>query len=169
MNTRRTRTLAAKIALPLLAIVFSLASSAHAAGRINVSSGLTLAGGAPLAIHGYDPVAFFTEGKAVLGLAEHSVAHEGAAFYFASEKNQKAFEENPTRYLPQYGGFCAFGVALGAKFDGDPRLFAIVHEKLYFNLSPDIQAKWKADVAGNIKKAEANWPKIEDKAPGDLK
>ncbi len=169
MTTRRTPTLAAKIALPLLAIVFSLAPAARAAGRINVSSGLTLTGSAPLAIHGYDPVAFFTEGKAIVGQAAHSVAHDGAAFYFASEKNQKAFEANPSHYLPQYGGFCAFGVALGAKFDSDPRLFAVVEDKLYFNLNPDIQAKWKADLDGNIKKAEGNWPKIQDKAPGELK
>ncbi len=169
MTTPRTPTLAAKIALPLLSIVFSLAPAAHAAGRINVSSGLTLTGSAPLAIHGYDPVAFFTEGKAIVGQAAHSAAHDGAAFYFASEKNQKAFEANPSRYLPQYGGFCAFGVSVGAKFDGDPRLFAVVKDKLYFNLNPDIQAKWKADIEGNIKKAEGNWPKIQDKAPGELK
>lgn len=167
MNDSRTLSSIGRIAL-LLATFLSLAPAVQAAEHINVASGLTHAGG-PLAIRGYDPVAFFTEKRAVQGVAAHAAAFEGATFYFASEKNQKAFTANPQRYLPQYGGFCAFGVALGAKFDGDPRLFAVVHDKLYFNLSPEIQAKWQADVEGNLRKADANWPKIQDKDPRELK
>ena len=148
--------------------LFHTAPTARAAERINVTAGLAFSG-SPLAIHGYDPVAFFTENRAVLGLAAHTVTHDGATFYFASDENRKAFAADPQRYVPQYGGFCAFGVALGAKFDGDPRLFALVQDKLYFNLNPEIQEKWQADVSGNLKKAEANWPKIQDKEPRELR
>jgi hypothetical protein len=152
----------------VLASLGSLATSAAAADRVNASAGLTEAG-APLAIHGYDPVAFFTQGKALVGKMGITAIYQDAAFRFVSEANKKVFEANPERYAPQYGGYCAFGAAKGAKYDGDPRVFAIVGGKLYFNLSPDIQKKWNEDVAGYIKKADASWPKIADRAPGELK
>lgn len=135
---------------------------------VNLAAGMTLAG-APLAIHGYDPVAFFTEGKARLGDARHTVAHEGAAYRFVSEANRRSFERNPSRFLPQYGGFCAYGVSVGAKFDGDPRVFAVVDGKLYFNLNPEIQKTWEEDRAGNIRKADDTWPGIRTADPADLK
>ncbi len=141
--------------------------TALAGDQVNASTGMTLAG-APLAIHGYDAVAYFNSNQAQIGSAAFTVKYQGAAFRFVNEENKRAFEKQPAHYAPQFGGFCAYGVALGAKFDGDPRLFAIVDGKLYFNLSPDIQKKWQEDVAGNIKKADANWPKIEDKAPSQL-
>lgn len=135
---------------------------------VNHSAGMTLAG-APLAIHGYDPVAFFTDGTARIGDARYTVAHGDAAYRFVSEANQRKFDDNPEAFLPQYGGFCAYGVALGAKFDGDPRMFAIVNGKLYFNLDPAIQGTWKEDLASNIQKADGNWPKIRAAAPASLK
>ena len=124
--------------------------------------------GSSLAIGGYDPVAYFTEGRARLGNAAHSARHEGVVYRFVSDANQRKFEADPSRYLPRYGGYCAYGVAVGAKFDGDPRLFRIVDGKLYFNLNPEIQRKWEQDVAGNIVKADGNWPRIRDKAPEAL-
>jgi len=155
-----------RLALAALTLC-SLPMIAQASPQTNVSEGMTLAG-VPLAIHGYDPVAFFTENKAVLGQASHTAVHEGAAYRFASRENQEIFEKNPERYVPQYGGFCAYGAALGAKFDGDPRLFAIVNHKLYFNLNPDIQKKWNEDRTGYIRKAEKNWPTIRDEDPAKL-
>jgi hypothetical protein len=155
----------ATVALVFLA---AAATAAVAGNQQDVSAGLTLAG-APLAIHGYDPVAFHTEGEARLGSAKFAAVHDGAAFRFVSEANQKLFEKNPQKYAPAFGGYCAYGVALGAKFDGDPRVFEIVDGTLYFNLDPDIQKKWSEDIPGNVKKAEANWKKIRDTAPADLK
>lgn len=152
----------------VLAAMTTLATPAAAQHDVNLAAGMTLAG-APLAIHGYDPVAFFTEGKAQLGDARHSVAHEGAAYRFVSEANRRKFERSPNRFLPQFGGFCAYGVALGAKFDGDPRLFAIVDGKLYFNLNPEIQTAWEEDRAGNIRKADETWPGIRTADPASLK
>lgn len=162
MNRRSIPTLLTLVAL-LLAAVPALAGN-----QLNTSVGLTL-GGVPLAMHGYDAVAFFTTNQAVIGSDTYAVKHDGATYRFVSEENKKAFEKSPARYLPQFGGFCAFGVSVGAKFDGDPRVFAVVGDKLYFNLNFDIQKKWNEDVPGNIKKAESNWTTIADKAPSQLK
>lgn len=153
--------------LAALVILLGFTASVAYAHHVNVSSGLT-AGGAPLAIHGYDPVAYFTKGQAHVGKATFTAVHEGVAYRFASQSNKTTFEKNPQRYAPQYGGYCAFGVSVGAKFDGDPTLWRIVNDKLYFNLNPEIQEKWLEDVPGNIAKADRNWRQIRDKAPSDL-
>ncbi len=154
--------LAAAVLLPAASIPM------RSAYEVNMSTGMTLVG-APLAMHGYDPVAYFTEGRARVGKAAFSSKHGNAAYRFVSKANKEKFEQNPQRYVPQYGGYCAFGVAVGAKFDGDPTLFRIVDDKLYLNLNPDIQATWEKDIAGNIVKADGNWTQIRDKAPSELK
>ena len=152
--------------LPLLAAV-SPAGSAQAADEVNVSTGGTLAGPG-LAVHGYDFVAFFTEGKASFGSDAHAVAHRGGTYRFASQANLDAFKANPSKYEPAYGGFCAYGAALGKKFDGDPRFWKIVDGKLYLNLNGDIQAEWSKDIAGNIAKADTNWGRIRRLAVAKL-
>lgn len=134
---------------------------------VNTTQGLTLAGPG-LALRGYDPVAYFTEGKPVIGTATYTTTYNEAAYRFATEEHLQTFNAKPETYVPQYGGFCAFGAAVGAKFDGDPELWKIVDGKLYLNLNPDIQEQWQKDIAGHITKADKNWPTIKDKAPADL-
>jgi len=121
-----------------------------------------------LALRGYDPVAYFTEGKPIIGTATYTATHHAATYRFATEANLDAFKANPDQYVPQYGGFCAFGVAVGAKFDGDPELWRIENGKLYLNLNPDIQEQWEKDLAGHLVKANKKWPAIKDRAPADL-
>ena len=157
---------AANRLVALVAIMAATSVSAHA-NSVNTSTGLTAAGG-PLAIHGYDVVSYFTEGRARVGKAVHSVKHGAAVYRFHSEANKQEFKANPERHLPQYGGYCAFGVSVGAKFDGDPTLFKVVDGKLYFNLNPEIQQQWLRDIDGNIKKADQNWTKIRDREPSEL-
>lgn len=152
----------------LLSLTVALAPSAFSADEVNVTSGLTLKG-AGLAAHGYDVVAYFTDSRPVLGNPKFSAIHEGATYRFASTKSQKAFEADPARYTPQYGGFCAFGVSVGAKFDGNPNNWKIVGGKLYLNLNDEIQQKWLADVVGNIANADSSWPGIRNKAAAQLK
>ncbi len=155
----------------LCAGVLGSAPAVHAAGpqhALNLSAGLT-AKGAPLALRGYDPVSYFVHQEPQLGTADHSVQYQGATYRFASRENLRRFEQSPERYLPQYGGFCAYGVSVGAKFDGDPLVWRVVDGKLYLNLNNDIQQAWNADVAGAIGKADGNWPKIRDAAPETLK
>lgn len=112
------------------------------------------------AIGGYDLVSYHQESGPVRGSGFHVAQHDGATFLFASEDNKKAFEKAPEKYLPAYNGYCAFGLSLGKKFHSDPLVYKIVDGKLYLNLNSDIQGKWGADEAGNIKKADANWAKV---------
>jgi YHS domain-containing protein len=163
-----SRTVRTGLVVAAAVLLAGSASALVANHHSNTSTGMTLAG-APLAIHGYDPVAYFTEGQARVGKAAFTATYGGAAYRFVSAANKAEFERNPERYAPQYGGYCAFGVSVGAKFDGDPTLWKIVSNKLYFNLNPDIQKKWLEDVPGNIAKADQNWARIRDKAPSELK
>ncbi len=140
---------------------------AMAADEANVAPGLTY-GGAPLGLHGADPVALLDQGTNAEGNASFAAAHEGVAYYFASEANLKAFEANPARYAPQYGGFCAFGVSVGKKFDGDPSFAAVLNDKLYVFLNKDVYEAYLKDQAGTIEKAEGNWTKIEHTAATEL-
>ena len=155
------------IAALTLAASLAFASAAFAADEYNVSSGLTAAG-APLGLHGVDPVAFIDLGNRVDGTARHTALHDGVAYYFETEANKQAFEANPAAYLPQNGGFCTFGVSVGKKFDGDPQYASIVDGKLYVFLNEEIFQLFQKDRAGTIAKAAENWPKIENVAASEL-
>lgn len=113
-----------------------------------------------VALRGHDPVAYFTEHKAVKGSAEYAAEFEGSTFHFASRVNRDAFVADPAKFAPQYGGFCAFGLARGYKATTDPSAFSVVDGKLYLNHSPEVQARWGADVAGFVTQADANWPAV---------
>ncbi len=149
------------------AALIGAAVPSHAADEINVVPGHSIAG-APLAMHGYDPVAYFTQDRPMRGLDAFAHVHEGVAYRFTSEAHLEAFKDDPERYLPQYGGFCAFGVSVGKKFDGDPHLWKIEDGKLYLNLNEEIYATFLEDLDDNIDKAERNWPDIEHTAAKDL-
>jgi YHS domain-containing protein len=143
----------------VLAVAALAMPAAHAADEHNVTVGATLAGPG-LAVHGYDAVSFFS-GSPAIGSDKFAVAHDGATYRFASQSNLDAFNADPGRYEPAYGGFCAYGAALGKKFDGDPKYWRVVDGKLYLNLNADIQAKWSEDVAGNLKTADQKWSRIK--------
>ena len=117
---------------------------------------------------GYDVVAYFTDGKAMRGSGYHVADHNGVTYAFSSEEHKKLFIANPTKYLPAYGGYCAYGASVAKKFVADPEVWKIVDGRLYLNLDKGIQVKWEKDIPGNIKKADKNWTTIKDKAPGDL-
>ena len=144
------------------ALAVALTTSAMAAGvELNASS-------TGLALQGYDPVAYFTEGAPAKGNWKITSVFNDATYRFASDEHKAAFDANPEAYLPQYGGYCAFGAAMGFKFDGDPNHWRIVDGELFLNLSQDIQDKWATDIPGYIEKADTNWVEIEDKDPSDL-
>jgi YHS domain-containing protein len=153
-------------------LTLATATTAMAGPEVNASPGAVLVDGKPapgLAAHGYDVVAYFTDGKPVLGSAKFSIVYKDASYRFASKAHLEAFKANPAKYEPAYGGYCAYGVSVGAKFDGDPRIWKIVDGRLYLNLDEDIAAAFNKDVAGAIQKAEANWPKLKDKSPSEIK
>lgn len=87
-----------------------------------------------LAIEGYDPVAYFEEHKPVAGSAQYTTLYQGSRFQFASTANRDLFTAKPEKYAPQYGGFCAFGMAMGYKASIDPIAFNVVGGKLYLTI-----------------------------------
>ena len=160
-----------KILAPTLVAVSLLGSMAaipaFAADEHNVASGLTAAG-APLGLHGVDPVAFIDINNRVEGRAKFTAVHEGVAYYFASNENLATFKANPAKYLPENGGFCTYGVSVGKKFDGDPQFAAVEDGKLYVFLSEEIYKLFQKDRAGTIAKASRNWKDIIHTAAKDL-
>lgn len=136
----------------MVLLVIGLASSIHANPNFERNG---------LAIDGYDPVAYFTEQKPVKGLPEFRVESEGSTFQFASAAHQDAFAADPSKYVPQYGGYCAYGMAKGYKASIDPAAFTIVGDKLYLNYSETVRSQWLSDILGYIRKADANWPDVK--------
>ena len=110
------------------------------------------------AIHGYDPVAYFTQEEAVAGKPEFTAEHDGAVWRFASAANRDAFVADPAKYAPQYGGYCAWEVSQGYTAPIDPDAWTVRDGKLYLNNSKFIRARWALDKDGNIAAADANWP-----------
>jgi YHS domain-containing protein len=90
------------------------------------------------------------------------------AYYFASAESARLFVQAPAKYMPQYGGFCAYAVALGKKFDGDPRFADIVDGKLYLFVNAEIFAEYLKDKANVLATAEATWPEIQHTPVEDL-
>jgi YHS domain-containing protein len=117
---------------------------------------------------GYDPVAYFEMDRPVQGNGYNTATYNGGTYLFATKAHKEKFEGNPVKYAPQYGGYCAYGVAVGKKFYSDPNRWKIVDGKLYLNLDKDIQATWNKDIGGYIAKANVNWKDIEHKRPSEL-
>jgi YHS domain-containing protein len=121
-----------------------------------------------VAIRGFDPVGYFTEGKPIQGNPAFSARHENGIYHFASAANRDAFIKEPAKYAPAYGGFCAFAASVSKKADGNPSLWKIVDNKLYLNVNETAFTRWQQDIPGNVVKANTNWPKISTKAPKEL-
>jgi YHS domain-containing protein len=136
----------------LLGLLAPLA--AQAAPPINTFTGGLLGGRGDTAILGHDPVAYFTEGRAVKGRDAFTHEWMGAKWKFASQAHLDAFKAAPEKYAPQYGGYCAYGVAQGYLVKIEPEQFRIVDGKLYLNYDAEVQRKWLADPAGYIRAAD---------------
>ncbi len=117
-----------------------------------------------VAIEGYCPVAYFAAGKAVRGKPEHATTHNGVTYWFVSADARKAFDANPEKYVPAYGGWCAFGMAVQDKFPVDPTSFKIVDGRvLLFLKNKDVDALnlWnKGNEQELVAKADAHWKKV---------
>ncbi|MFN0194537.1 MAG: YHS domain-containing (seleno)protein [Aestuariivirga sp.] len=108
---------------------------------------------------GFDVVSFFT-GTPAEGKAEFSTEWKGATWRFATAENLAAFQSAPEKYAPQYGGYCAYGVAQGYAVKGEPEAWSVVDGKLYLNYSLEVRDQWKADIPGFIATANTKWPKV---------
>ena len=141
----------------LIRIAALLAALAMAGAAAAQKAEVFSDGGA--AIRGYDPVAYFTEGRPVKGSGEFTHRWKGATWRFASAANRDRFAGAPETYAPQYGGYCAYGVASGYAVKTEPDAWSVVEGRLYLNYDRSVQASWLKDVPGYIRKADANWPK----------
>ncbi|SRR5712691_1523079 len=128
----------------IVASAFALASLARAAG-----------------LDGLDPVSYFSGGQPIRGDAAISAAYRGETYQFASAQDRAAFVADPERYLPQYGGYCAWAVAQNKLAPGDPAVFKVVDGKLYLNVNRSIASRWEQDIPGFIRAADANWPRLK--------
>jgi len=116
-----------------------------------------------LALQGYDPVAYFTENKAVEGSENINHTLEGVTYYFKSAKNRQLFIKKPQQYAPQYGGYCAYAMADGDKVIIDPETFKIIDGKLflYYNFRfTNTLESWNKDQINLLPKANTAWAKI---------
>jgi len=113
------------------------------------------------AIHGYDPVAYHLEGAARQGAADITHEWQGATWHFATAANRDRFAQDPSRYAPKYGGYCAYGTAQGYKVSTRPDAFAVIDGALYLNYNGAVQRIWNKDTAGYIRGADGNWGDLE--------
>ncbi len=122
-----------------------------------------------LAIEGYDVVGYFKEDRAIKGSSENAVHHNGSVYHFADVKNKDTFQTHPDKYVPQYDGWCAFGMAkMKTKVSVDPTTFAIHNGKLLLFFNGDHEGKhvntkvmWEEDKEAILKEADEEWAKIK--------
>jgi YHS domain-containing protein len=144
MQRRAFLALAALLALP--------GAGRAQAPTVNAKDGIALAG--------YDPVAYFTATRATPGRADVTAVHEGFTYRFASAANRDAFLVDPARYLPKYGGWCAYGMARGYKAVIDPAAFTVAGGRLYLNYNAMIAIQWQRNREHEIRRADAHWPQV---------
>ncbi len=147
--------------------IFTVMAAAAGAGLAHAASAQSRTGGAPNLMHaglglkGYDPVAYFVDGKPAPGRDTLATSHNGLTWRFATAANLATFEKEPAKYLPVYGGFCAWGVSQGKLFDVDPATgWMIADKKLHVFFNADILKLFKSDQVALTARAEQNWPKL---------
>jgi len=144
-------------------VAFTVSVGSYAADvQINTDSN-------DLAVGGYDAVSYFSRSGPEKGSAKYTASYKDAIYHFSSASNRDAFRAAPEKYAPQFGGYCAMGVALNQKLPVDPMAWRVVDGKLYLNLNKQVQKKWLEDVPGNIETAERNWFGIHNLTVAQLK
>ena len=162
MNILRT------IGLTSIVLVTAMyVTPAFAADEHNVTPGLT-GSGAPLGLHGVDPVTFIELGNRLEGHASIVSNHDGVSYYFTTKDSMEKFKKNPSQFTPENGGFCTFGVSVGKKFDGNPKYASVYNEKLYVFLNEAVLKMFLKDKDGTIAKASEQWSKIQHTAASAL-
>ncbi len=119
-----------------------------------------------IALQGYSPVSYLDLNLAQRGSKSHKSTYEGIVYYFTSDTQKSTFDSNPKKYLPQYGGYCAFGTYAGAKFRVDPNKFLVMNNKYYLflnNVELDAKQLWLKEKNDQklISTANNNWKKLK--------
>jgi YHS domain-containing protein len=139
----------------LLGILLILATLALPASAAKILQNIDDNG---LGLQGYDPVAFFTDGKPVKGNPQFTSVYHGARYQFASADHKKAFDSDPSKYEPQFGGYCAWGVKKNALYPVKIDAFHIVNDRLLMQYDFSTREQFNKDTQGNLKRADENWP-----------
>ena len=145
--------------LPLiLTTLLGMTASAHA-----LDDAVNTGRFSDTAIDGYDTVAYFLEGRPVEGSREFEVSWRGGTWRFANRENMLAFQADPLKYAPQYGGWCAYAMSdRGRTVRIDPEAWHIHEGRLYLNYSPKVQTVWLQDRQQNITEADGFYPVTTD-------
>ena len=114
------------------------------------------------AIRGYDAVAFHLDQKAIPGTKTYTYQWKGADWQFANQQHLDSFKLHPDKYAPQYGGYCAFGVADSHKAPTETGTWTVKDGKLYFNYNDEVKRAWLTDQQAYINKADKLWPTVKD-------
>jgi len=149
LNVRNTWVLLTLLIMPVFL------SSAALAGKLAKPVNQTSKG---VAVKGYDMVSYFVDDQPTKGNQKITYDWNDATWRFANTDHRDLFADNPGKYAPQYGGYCAYGVSQGATVSFNPDAWTIVDDKLYLNLSKRIQKKWGKDIPGYIDSANQKWP-----------
>jgi YHS domain-containing protein len=160
MHAIAYRGLSRRFVLALGAAALFVGSAAFAAPPINTLKGGLFGGRTDTAILGYDPVAYFTDGKPVKGQEAFAFEWQGAKWKFATQAHLDQFKATPEKYAPQYGGYCAYGVTQDSLVSIEPDKFKVIDDKLYLNYDAAVQEKWLKDTAGFIRQADAKFPAL---------
>lgn len=118
-----------------------------------------------LALQGYDPVGYFTDDKPIKGDPKFTATYKGGTYLFASAAHKKTFERNPTKYVPQFGGFCGYAASINKLAPIEVEYFQVLHGRLVLQHNEKAWKLWHQDVEGNLKKADANWPNLSQQKP----
>jgi YHS domain-containing protein len=119
-----------------------------------------------VALQGYDPVSYFTEGKPAQGDPKIEATFNGALYHFVSQEHRENFEKNPVKYAPTYGGYCGYAASIGKVRPADPLLWSIVDGQLIVQHTKSAVELWRKDISGNKAKADKNWPLLVEKKAG---
>lgn len=146
----------ARLLFTSVLLIFATFGQVSAAERINTleKHGLFSYEPSGIAIRGYDTVAYFTEGKPVEGRDEFTTEWQGATWKFSSQEHLDLFTGDPRKYAPQYGGYCAYGVAQESLVKIEPDQWTIHDDKLYLNYNAKLNNEWKKDIPGYIATAD---------------
>ncbi|MGF6861964.1 hypothetical protein ABIE69_002542 [Rhodobacteraceae bacterium MBR-64] len=159
MLINRRSVLASALALPFVTALSQGAAAGGSAGG-SAGVGVTIARMSTrdgMALGGYDPVAYFDQGRPMVGDVSHRLKWHGAIWQFASADHRQVFEMNPKAYAPEFGGYCAYTVAQGRPFRGEPELWTITDGRLYLNYDTRLQTLWRQDMMRLITEARRNW------------
>jgi YHS domain-containing protein len=142
----------------LAALVYSAHSSEPPVAPVNATDGVGL--------KGYDPVAYFTDGQPTKGTSEYGFQWKGITYRFASAENMQRFKADPEKYLPRYGGYCAYAMSINRIADISPTEWTIFGGKLYLNNNFISQTLWSLDKSGRVETGDRNWAVFPKSAEG---